>query len=67
MTVKPEFSIGERVVYPSHGVGEIINIETQVIGGMELKMYVVSFPQDKLTVKVPINRADLYHSSRQAK
>jgi len=57
MTVKPEFSVGERVVYPSHGVGEIINIETQVIGGMELKMYVVSFPQDKLTVKVPINRA----------
>jgi CarD family transcriptional regulator len=57
MTVKAEFSIGERVVYPSHGVGEIINIETQVIGGMDLKMYVVSFPQDKLTVKVPINRA----------
>src|ERR1044071_4857464 len=57
MTIKAEFSIGERVVYPSHGVGEIINIESQLIGGTELKVYVVSFPQDKLTLKVPVNRS----------
>ena len=31
MTKLPEFKIGERVVYPSHGVGEIINIENQKI------------------------------------
>jgi CarD family transcriptional regulator len=57
MSGKPEFTIGDRVVYPSHGVGEIINIESQAIGGMELRVYVVSFPQDKMTLKVPVNRA----------
>ncbi len=57
MRAKPEFAIGERVVYPSHGVGEIINIETQAVAGMELQVYVVSFPQDKMTLKVPVSRA----------
>ena len=51
------FTIGERVVYPSHGVGEIISIETQPIGNIEIQVYVVSFPQNKMTLKVPVNRA----------
>lgn len=52
-----EFKVGEVVVYPSHGVGEIINIESQIICGTEIQVYVVSFPQDKMTLKVPVNRA----------
>lgn len=52
-----EFKIGQRVVYPSHGVGEIINIEMQIIAGIEIQVYVVSFPQDKMTLKVPVSRA----------
>jgi CarD family transcriptional regulator len=51
------FTIGERVVYPSHGVGEIISIEIQTIGSVEIQVYVVSFPQNKMTLKVPVNRA----------
>ncbi len=50
------FSVGERVVYPSHGVGEITNIETQAVGGMELQVYVISFPQDKMVLRVPVTR-----------
>jgi len=53
----PEFKIGERVVYPSHGVGEITNIENQKICDMEIQVYVISFPQDKMTLRVPVNRA----------
>lgn len=51
------FSVGEKVVYPSHGVGEIINIETQLIGGMELQVYAISFPQDKMVLRVPVTRS----------
>ena len=59
MTKLPKFTIGERVVYPSHGVGEIINIENQKIGDIEVMVYVISFPSDKMILKVPVNRATL--------
>jgi CarD family transcriptional regulator len=57
MSKNPEFNVGQRVVYPSHGVGEIINIESQTIAGTVIQVYVVAFPQDKMTLKVPVNRA----------
>ncbi|MCC2646281.1 MAG: CarD family transcriptional regulator [Rickettsiaceae bacterium] len=52
-----EFQVGESVIYPSHGVGEIIAVENQVIGGLEIKVYAISFPQDKMVLRVPVNRA----------
>jgi len=57
MLENSEFKIGERVVYPSHGVGEITDIENQLIAGMTLSVYVISFPHDKMTLRVPITRA----------
>ncbi len=54
-----QFKVGESVVYPSHGVGEITAIESQFICGSEIKVYVVSFPQDKMTLKVPVSRASV--------
>jgi CarD family transcriptional regulator len=57
MSKNQEFQIGESVIYPSHGVGEIIAIENQNIGGLEIKVYVISFPQDKMVLRVPVNRA----------
>lgn len=58
MAKKPSFKVNDKVVYPSHGVGEIIDIETQTIGGMEISVYVINFANDKMVVKVPINRAE---------
>ena len=43
------FAVDDYIVYPSHGVGRIIAIETQEIVGDMLEMYVVSFEQDRLT------------------
>ncbi len=57
MSKSVEFAVGEKVVYPSHGVGEITAIETQVISGYDLKVYVISFLQDKMTLRVPVGRA----------
>ena len=57
MSKNLEFKVGERVVYPSHGVGEIVEIESQVIAGTTLNVYVISFPSDKMTLRVPVSRA----------
>jgi len=44
-------------VYPTHGVGKIMAQETQMIGDIELKMLVISFEKDKMTLRVPMHRA----------
>lgn len=56
--ISTEFKVGDTVVYPSHGVGKIVLIESQMIVGMEHKFYVVTFDKDKMTLKVPMNRAE---------
>lgn len=57
MSTQSEFKIGQRIVYPAHGVGEILSIENHTIAGSEIKVYVILFKQDKMTLKVPVNRA----------
>lgn len=48
------FKTGEFVVYPAHGVGQIVTIEDQEIAGMTLELFVINFEQDKLTLRVPV-------------
>ena len=52
-----EFAVGDSVVYPAHGVGEVIDIETESIAGISIQVYVVSFPHDKMVLRVPVKRA----------
>jgi CarD family transcriptional regulator len=47
------FKPGEFVVYPAHGVGQIIAIEEQEVAGFKLELYVISFIKDKMILKVP--------------
>ena len=51
------FKIGETVVYPSHGVGEITAIEEQEVAGFELELFVITFDKDRLTIRVPLAKA----------
>jgi len=53
-----DFTVGDTVVYPSHGVGKITGEEVQNIAGHELKLYVISFAKDKMILRVPKNRAE---------
>lgn len=53
-----QFGVNEYVVYPTHGVGKIMAIETQSIGDHELKVFVISFEKDKMTLRVPVGRAE---------
>ena len=52
---KIEFNNGETVVYPKHGVGEIIKIESMEIASIKTMFYVVKMEQSKLTIRVPRN------------
>ena len=47
------FKALEYVVYPAHGVGQIVAIEEQAVAGYTLELFVVNFAKDKLTLKVP--------------
>jgi CarD family transcriptional regulator len=49
----PSFKVEEFIVYPAHGVGQIVAIEEQEVAGFKLELYVISFAKDKMTLKVP--------------
>ena len=55
--MKLEFALDDFVVYPTHGVGKITGIEDQEISGMTMKLFIVDFAQDKMTLRVPIGKA----------
>ena len=50
------FKLNEFVVYPAHGVGQIIAIEEQEVAGFKLELFVISFSKDKLTLRVPTSK-----------
>jgi CarD family transcriptional regulator len=51
------FKLHEYVVYPAHGVGQIVAIEEQEVAGFKLELFVVRFVRDKMILKVPIPKA----------
>ena len=50
------FSVGDTVVYPSHGVGQINSIEKIQIGEVKSKCLSIIMEQDNLTVSIPIEK-----------
>jgi CarD family transcriptional regulator len=52
-----DFRPNEYVVYPAHGVGQIVSIEEQEVAGLTLELFVISFEKDKMTLRVPTNKA----------
>ena len=54
---KNEFRPNDFVVYPAHGVGQIVSIEEQEIAGIDLELFVISFEKDKMTLRVPTHKA----------
>ena len=56
MSDKSLFGTGDFVVYPTHGVGKILGIETQEIAGYSLSVFVVHFDKDRMTLRVPLGK-----------
>ena len=52
-TQRQGFKTNEFIVYPSHGVGQIISIEEQEVAGIKLELFVINFVKDKMTLRVP--------------
>ena len=50
--------VGDYVVYPTHGVGKVLGIEKREIIGQELQLFVISFHRDRMTLQVPVDKAD---------
>jgi CarD family transcriptional regulator len=53
---KLEFAAEDYVVYPTHGVGQVTGIETHEIAGQKLKLFIISFERERMTLKVPIDK-----------
>lgn len=54
---KLDFRANEFVVYPAHGVGQIVSIEEQEVAGINLELFVIAFEKDKMTLRVPTHKA----------
>ena len=52
------FNSGDYVVYPAHGVGKVADISKQKIAGSELELIVVNFAKDKMTLRIPMAKAE---------
>lgn len=51
------FNEGDYVVYPTHGVGQVVAVEHQHIAGHELELFVITFDRDRMTLRVPVPKA----------
>jgi CarD family transcriptional regulator len=51
------FSAGDYVVYPTHGVGQVEKIATEVIAGQSLELIHITFQENRMTLRVPVSKA----------
>lgn len=52
------FKVGEKVVYPAHGVGVIDSIENKVVSGTERQFYMLRILDSDMTIMIPTENVD---------
>ena len=55
-SAKKEYKPKEYVVYPKHGVGQILAVSSKTIGEIEVQCYEIKFEKDKATGLLPVNK-----------
>tara|TARA_B100001123_G_scaffold400926_1_gene487157 strand:- start:433 stop:1263 length:831 start_codon:yes stop_codon:yes gene_type:complete len=55
-TEKRQYKPKDYVVYPKHGVGQILSCSSKTIGGIEVQCYDIKFEKDKAIGLLPINK-----------
>ena len=55
-TEKRQFKPKDYVVYPKHGVGQILSVSAKTIGGIDVQCYDIKFEKDKAVGLLPINK-----------
>ena len=53
---KTAFKVNQKIVYPSQGVGKIIEIKEKDFGGQKLLYYVMYLEVSDMTIMVPVDR-----------
>ena len=59
------FDVGDYVVYPKHGVGRVVELQSTEIAGTSLDLYVLRFEKEKMTLRVPVLKADSVGMTRR--
>ncbi len=52
------YKVGEKVVYPAHGVGVIDTIESKLFAGGEQKFYKLTILETGMKIMVPVSQAN---------
>jgi len=52
------FNLGDKIVYPNHGAGTIVSIETKTILDEEKKYYIMKLPIGEMKVMIPVDKID---------
>ena len=55
-TEKREYKVKDYVVYPKHGVGQILSVSAKMIGGIDVQCYDIKFEKDKAIGLLPVNK-----------
>tara|TARA_B100001769_G_scaffold260858_1_gene241801 strand:- start:137 stop:1003 length:867 start_codon:yes stop_codon:yes gene_type:complete len=50
------YKIKDYIVYPKHGVGQILEFKKINIGGIDVETYILKFEKDKASGMVPVNK-----------
>ena len=58
MGARGAFKVGGKAVYPAHGVGEIMEIQTKMVGGRERNFYVLRIVENGMKIMVPTETAE---------
>jgi len=53
-----KYSVGDKVVYPMHGVGQVELIEEKKILDMQQMYYIIRIACDDMTVMIPVDKCD---------
>ncbi len=57
MTAAREFKIGDKAVYPAHGVGEVTDVQVRQMAGQERRFYILQMLENGMKIMVPVATA----------
>jgi CarD family transcriptional regulator len=55
-TEKRTYKVKDYVIYPKHGIGQIISLDKLTIAGIEASVYKIEITKDKLNLTIPTNQ-----------
>ncbi len=58
MSKEYRFNPGDFVVYPTHGVGKVLDITQSEVGGQKLELIAVNFDKERMTMRIPMTSVD---------